>query len=735
MGRRGMLAIAVLVAAAAAAAIVLAVGTLPGLAGRSAGAGLAGRSSAIIRFISDQGVILRGPGSQYRLRVVVISARGGQVIREPVRWRSDDPAAVSVSPDGTVTAHTSTGSATVTVAAVGAAPQAAQVLVARPGPATELIPTTDVLAASPASVRLRRTAQTEALKRGQILVSNGHVGGGLLAQVVSVSAHGSAVTAVVRPSSMPAAFTALSVHMLGAPVTTVVPAGAIGTTAAGSVDCRVSTGAHVSVTLLGPGLSVHATVQLDVVLDTHFLSVRRFELALRATLPVTVTTGGVKVSAAGKATATCDLALPSLEVPTPVFLGPIDISGEVSPTAGIDASVTAAAALILPGPTLSQTTHALDGIAYASASGWQDMHANTTGPVRVTPGTPTLTAAGKTGLAPFLRVNFGVGATIAGNQMAGAALAYAEAKASYTFAIGSPLGRYDPGYTGPRWGTTLTLSGGAQADLTGDLAKLLRWIGLSTPGVAWPAFSHTIPVAGSPAITVTAAPGTPPNRVTRLSASLPAGYNGDQVIFVAYPASGGLGRPVTQAIVTGRTATATWTRGLATIGADTRIGALLGGSIFATAGFPYAAAAITVQVPQPVTVYLAPGQDLSYGADLYRPSTAQISADGTYFLSNMTWSTWTATTATGTGTALMDDCNPNCARGRIYRVPVQVTFSQPVKVCKPAFNGPGGSRYFWARAAFVYPSGVPVAVSPTSRKITFLGIVQQAHLSCGAQSG
>lgn len=139
---------------------------------------------------------------------------------------------------------------------------------------------------------------------------------------------------------------------------------------------------------------------------------------------------------------------------------------------------------------------------------------------------------------------------------------------------------------------------------------------------------------------------------------------------------------------------------------------------------------LTVQALAPVTVYLAAGQAIG-GAALYRPVTAQISGDATYFLSNMTWSAWTATTAVGTGTALLDDCNPSCAAGHIYHVPVQITLTQPVKACKTTYNGPPGARYFWSHADFTYPSGVPPPVSPAFGNITFQSVVQQAHQSCG----
>lgn len=143
---------------------------------------------------------------------------------------------------------------------------------------------------------------------------------------------------------------------------------------------------------------------------------------------------------------------------------------------------------------------------------------------------------------------------------------------------------------------------------------------------------------------------------------------------------------------------------------------------------------ITLRANAPVTVYFAAGQGI-FGQALYRPTNAQVSGDGTYFLSGMTWSAWTATTAVGSGTALLDDCNPNCAQGRIYHVPVTVTFSQPVRACKSTYNAPTTDiRYFWSHAEFGYPDGLPRPVAGAYTSWTFQGVVASAQQTC-SQSG
>lgn len=143
---------------------------------------------------------------------------------------------------------------------------------------------------------------------------------------------------------------------------------------------------------------------------------------------------------------------------------------------------------------------------------------------------------------------------------------------------------------------------------------------------------------------------------------------------------------------------------------------------------------ITLRASVPVTVYFAAGQDI-FGQALYQPATAQVSGDGTYFLSGMTWSAWTATTAAGSGTALLDDCSPNCAQGRIYHVPVTVTFSDPVRACKSSYNAQTTDiRYFWTQAHFAYPEGLPRPVSSAYTSWPFQGVAESAQQTC-RQSG
>jgi hypothetical protein len=94
----------------------------------------------------------------------------------------------------------------------------------------------------------------------------------------------------------------------------------------------------------------------------------------------------------------------------------------------------------------------------------------------------------------------------------------------------------------------------------------------------------------------------------------------------------------------------------------------------------------------------------------------------------MKWSAWSGTEAVGTGTYKLDDCNPDCAGGKVFDVPTVVTFSQPVKVCSAS-----GTRWFWSRASFRFPSGLPESLQGAAapqNPWTFSTVVTAAKQSC-----
>lgn len=55
-------------------------------------------------------------------------------------------------------------------------------------------------------------------------------------------------------------------------------------------------------------------------------------------------------------------------------------------------------------------------------------------------------------------------------------------------------------------------------------------------------------------------------------------------------------------------------------------------------------------------------------------------ADNGFGIGELRWATWTANSATGSGTTWYKDCKPDCADGKIVQTPnVHVTLTQPVR--------------------------------------------------------
>ena len=59
--------------------------------------------------------------------------------------------------------------------------------------------------------------------------------------------------------------------------------------------------------------------------------------------------------------------------------------------------------------------------------------------------------------------------------------------------------------------------------------------------------------------------------------------------------------------------------------------------------------------------------------DAREPASIDVSPDSTEIVDHLTWSTWGPTTATATGTLLVNGCQPNCASGTFHPSPATLT--------------------------------------------------------------
>ena len=152
----------------------------------------------------------------------------------------------------------------------------------------------------------------------------------------------------------------------------------------------------------------------------------------------------------------------------------------------------------------------------------------------------------------------------------------------------------------------------------------------------------------------------------------------------------------------------------------------------ATAGPASSPASAALAAKTASRTYLAVGQDIR-GTLRYRPactSGCPLSGDSTAILATMTWRTWSATRAVGTGSYELDGCNPDCAAGPVYQVPAVVTLSHPVTVCSSA-----GTRWVWTRASFRFPHGLPEALRGGNAPLNpwvFSSVISAARHSCAS---
>lgn len=92
-----------------------------------------------------------------------------------------------------------------------------------------------------------------------------------------------------------------------------------------------------------------------------------------------------------------------------------------------------------------------------------------------------------------------------------------------------------------------------------------------------------------------------------------------------------------------------------------------------------------------------------------RPATVVYNCDDTGILRNMTWTSWGADGANGTGTDYSIECKPNCAEGPMLVNPVVVHAWNPKA---PEGTGCPAGVQFYSDITIAYPEGVPPWIKP-----------------------
>jgi hypothetical protein len=114
------------------------------------------------------------------------------------------------------------------------------------------------------------------------------------------------------------------------------------------------------------------------------------------------------------------------------------------------------------------------------------------------------------------------------------------------------------------------------------------------------------------------------------------------------------------------------------------------------------ATATTPTLPQTVlTTTVAPASQPVYfegvvGGGAQRPSSLQLTADGTLSVERVQWTSWGGPTAAGSGSALYHGCTPNCASAPTHAAVVSIRLSD-IRAC--------GGRHYYAGLTLTLSSG------------------------------
>src|SRR3954452_19587385 len=94
----------------------------------------------------------------------------------------------------------------------------------------------------------------------------------------------------------------------------------------------------------------------------------------------------------------------------------------------------------------------------------------------------------------------------------------------------------------------------------------------------------------------------------------------------------------------------------------------------------------------------------------FKPANVILACgDASLGATNVAWSTWTRKKAVGAGTGQLNDCKPDCARGKTKTAPMQLRATRP-RTCS---NG----RRIFTKLSYTWTSGSPVGNTPDSGSV------------------
>jgi len=456
-----------------------------------------GPSGARIEIISGSEVLLTGAGESTTLVAVVYQQDGTIDPDAHVTWESDDPDSVAVDTDGVATAFVDAGYANVSAHAAGLEPAVVSVAVAVPLAGTRIVDASKVvdLDVDASRVRMERSAETEAIEVGDVLVSNV----GLLAHVLAVTVSDDEVEVEFEVGNLSDAFERVKFSSSTGPViidTVITDAGVsvqtstvdgddLGTSAFGidALECKNELGRPITVKFTASEFNTNI---LDI--QDRFEAVFAYDSAdedvfqayVSDNTRISMKLGKIEMAVGGGVQATCKVEIGNFMVPVASFWGMVSVGGSVTPSIGIEAEAKYEGAhLAIDGPSLEAGVTFTAGVSYNKRTGeWSqlssiDEHFDAEWPRLDGQLDHSLSFY----VGPFFEAKFGVDLAIPGFSLAGVDVV--KPKLSVGVSAGVPLlDRYSANYSGPSLDLRADLGADVGLELSGGLDRILRFMGI-----------------------------------------------------------------------------------------------------------------------------------------------------------------------------------------------------------------------------------------------------------------
>lgn len=520
---------------------------------------------------SGPGVLLTHRGAWVRLRVIAM--RGRRRVRVPgrLRFTSSAPRLVAVGGRGRVSARRDPAGALVRVSSTSAGVASASVTVVAAALKSGVISLAagEVISVGASSLLLRRDATTAQARVGRVIVDAANE---VVGRISGLVARGGTIAVSVVRVPPREAFSSLRIAIASrAPAAHVSIAGHTETVrdAAGRVvarasdagigfECDQAAGSSAQAVLTAPTASL--VVQGDQVAEVLGLWPLRLRLQAGAAATGEISLGSVDVSAAGRAHIDCELKnLPDLSVPAPVDLLVASVDVTVDPSFEVSFTADAEGQVTVKAPTIRDEVSALEGLELIGGR-WRPINEqSTSGP---TVASPTISGDVSVSAEATLtaRLDLGLEANSLGDRLAGINLAWLALNGKAAAGLASPFSYISAGYRGPTYTLTGGVSAGVEATLQdSELTELLSWIGAQPPDIEETLWEDQFLAIEQPTPKLISPPGSvQPGQRVELTASSP-GAEGATVDFLLFPAGAPTGETIASAVISGETASASWT--------------------------------------------------------------------------------------------------------------------------------------------------------------------------------